>query len=105
MGRSFPTRLGRSAPRLILKSEVEPCDASFLGTWIGVEAPVWFQVATAESNFGEVGISQPKILSIRGFRVFNPPQLCDRWRSNRRPARPRMAPQVNTWVRRVAGSR
>ena len=35
------------------------------------------------------------IFSSKGIRVFNPPQLFDRWTTMRRPARPRIAPQVN----------
>jgi len=67
----------------------------------------WFtvgaQVASTESNFGEVGICQLKMFSGNGICVFNPPQLCERWTTKRRPDRPRMAPQVNTYVRMVAG--
>ena len=63
------------------------------------------QVAGSKFNFGEVGICQFKMLSIQGILVFKPPQLCDRWTTSRRPARPRIAPQVSTCVRMVAGSR
>jgi hypothetical protein len=31
------------------------------------------------------------MLSSKGIRVFNPPQLADRWTTTRRPARPRIA--------------
>jgi hypothetical protein len=44
------------------------------------------------------------MLSSKGILDFNPPQLWDRWTTNRRPALPRIAPQVSTWVRIVAGS-
>ena len=63
------------------------------------------QVTSTDSNFGEVGNFAFKILWISGLRVFNPPQLSDRCRTMRRPERPRMAPQVKTMVRSVAGSR
>jgi hypothetical protein len=43
-------------------------------------------VTGAASNFGEVEISQIKILSISGLRIFKPPQLCDRWRTNLPPS-------------------
>jgi hypothetical protein len=45
------------------------------------------------------------MLSSKGIIVFNPPQLFDKWTTAGRQPRPRMAPQVNTCVRSVAGSR
>jgi hypothetical protein len=87
---------------LILNSEVE---RQFL---LSAAALVTFapgQVSSSEVNFGEVGNSQARMLSSKGIRDFNPPQLWDRWITKRRPARPRMAPQVRTCMRIVAGAR
>ena len=75
-----------------------------LARW-GFPAAQSGQVTTAASNFGEVAISHFKMLSSKEILVFNPPQLSDRWTTTRRPARPRIAQQVRTWVRTVAGSR
>jgi len=63
------------------------------------------QQRMAGFNFGEVGICHCKMLAIRGFLVFSPPQLSPMWRTRRRAERPRIAPQVRICVRMVAGSR
>ena len=63
------------------------------------------QQSKGEANFGEVGIFQSKMLSRRGFLVVRPPQLWPMWSTRRRAERPRIAPQVSTCVRMVAGSR
>ena len=63
------------------------------------------QVTTAVSNFGEVGIFHSKMLSSKGILVFKPPQLSDRMDDHASAGRARIAPQVSTWVRIVAGSR
>jgi hypothetical protein len=45
-----------------------------MAVWLAVGA----QIANTESNFGEVGVCQFKMLSSKRIRVFKPPKLCDR---------------------------
>jgi hypothetical protein len=88
--------------RLNLNSEVR---GSFWVRWTPFLGRVDGQSWSTGSSFGEVGNSQARIFSSKGILAFNPPQLSDRWMTTRRPARPRIAPQVSTCVRIVAGSR
>lgn len=65
----------------------------------------WGQVSSIGSDFGEVGICQLEILFSKGIRVLSPRHPRDRWTTKWRLDRSRIAPQVSTWVRTVAGWR
>src|SRR5271166_1257668 len=93
-------RVEWSQRSLHVKSEVKLCDSSFSALGSSVEARASVQVATADStsakswSFAALGLDDQEIAS------SNPPRLCDRWRTKRRPARPRMSPQLSTFANR-----